>query len=121
MTKGEIIESVLKEVEGRLLEDDESYEEAAVRHLEATLGGEDPSTNIRTCDDFGHLNVECCDICHIFSLPFEMELKNLEGGGNAWICCALGRVLNPVEQARIEQSLVHKMVEHMLGEMSKAE
>jgi hypothetical protein len=31
-----------------------------------------------------------------------MALINIESGGNAWICCALDRALNPLKHARLE-------------------
>jgi|SRR5579872_1598007 hypothetical protein len=36
--------------------------------------------DIRTCDDFKHPNVECCETCHNFYPHYDMSLIDLPGG-----------------------------------------
>src|ERR1017187_7729332 len=95
MTKGEIIEGVLKEFTASSIEDDPEYEQLAIDHLDEVFREEDPYIDIRTCSDFSHLGIECCDTCYHFTPGFEMKLDDIESGGKAWICCAMSRALNP--------------------------
>ena len=96
MTKGEIIESVLKEMRAasthkkrRPSEEDEEEQDVII-HLENLLRGAQPDTDIRTCTDFSHLGVECCTTCHYFMFPYDMPLMNrLKSGEYAWVCCAI--------------------------------
>ena len=108
MLKREIIAQILKEsciehIEGDIASNewaDNGYSSEVV--LEAALESAADDSNIRTCYDFSDLNVACCDICHHFDPANEMALINIESGGNAWICCALDRALNPETHARPE-------------------
>lgn len=96
MTKGEIIESVLKEMRAasthkkrRPSEEDEE-EQNVVTHLEKLLQDAPIETDIRVCADFTHLNVECCTNCHYFMFPYDMApVIKLKSGEYAWICCAI--------------------------------
>ena len=96
MTKGEIIESILKELRSdasakrrRPREQDED-ERNVITYLENLLQDAQPDTDIRTCNDFIHLNVECCTTCHYFLFPYDMPLlTRLKSGEYAWICCAI--------------------------------
>jgi hypothetical protein len=77
MTKGEIIESVLKELRsGRTVKrkrpsEDDEEEEAVVTHLEKLMQDAPPETNILTCADLSDLNVECCTQCHYFMFFYD--------------------------------------------------
>jgi hypothetical protein len=42
--------------------------------------------DIKVCDDFRHLNVQCCRTCHEFYPHYDMSLIDLPGGGKAWVC-----------------------------------
>src|ERR1035437_9637237 len=99
MTKGEIIEGVLKELRsGRTVKrkrpsEDDEEEEAGVTHLEKLLQDAQPDTDILTCADFSDLNVECCTTCHYFMFPYDMcSVVKLRSGEYAWLCCALKSV-----------------------------
>ena len=99
MTKGEIIEGVLKELRsGRTVKrkrpsEDDEEEEAVVTHLEKLLQDAPPDTNILTCADLSDLNVECCTQCHHFMFPYDMcSVAKLKSDEYAWLCCALKRV-----------------------------
>ena len=83
-------------------------EEIALRTLEAKLRDIEPGRDIRTCSDFIHLQAECCEICHGLSPHYEMALLDMEGGGKAWICCALDRALNPQKHAQFASSAAYK-------------
>jgi hypothetical protein len=90
-------------------------EEIVIQTLEAKLWEVEPDREIRTCSDFGHLLTECCEICHTFSPHCEMSLLEVEGGGKAWICCAMDRVLNPQKHSRLASSAAYKTLAAILG------
>ena len=99
MTESEIEEDLLLELASRLLGDEDSnYMDRAMEHFHQIFQG-DSELNIRTCSDFKYLNVECCATCHGFAYPFNMDLVNVQGGGKAWVCCSLARVLDPARIA----------------------
>ena len=105
MTKSQIIEKVLKEFRNVSQEtgipegDDADYEKVIVAAIEKSLRGVEQDTEIRTCEDFLDLNVKCCECCHGIYQHFEVSLIEIESGGNAWVCCALDRSLNPMKHA----------------------
>jgi hypothetical protein len=121
MTTSEIIEGVLKDLRtqakksGTSFGDEVDYETEIISVLEASLKGVEKGTNIRTCEDFRHLNVRCCETCHTFDQHYEMSLIDIESGGDAWICCAMDRALNPRKRARLEQSPEYEQIRSMLG------
>jgi hypothetical protein len=88
VTKDEIIEKTLREIGPHLEEHEEPNseepegEEIVIAELQKRL----PETNIKTCKDFRHLNVPCCDTCHTFYPHYEMSLINLPDGAKAWVC-----------------------------------
>lgn len=90
-------------------------EEIVIQTLEAKLREIEPDREIRTCCDFGHLLIECCEICHTFSAHYEMSLLEVEGCGKAWICCAMDRALNPQKHLRLAQSAAYKTLAAILG------
>jgi hypothetical protein len=75
----------------------------------------DPDAEIRTCEDFGHLQVECCDTCHRSYPQYDMALIDLERGGNAWICCAMEGALNPGKHPMLAQLPEYVDLEILLG------
>jgi hypothetical protein len=75
-----------------------------VASLQASLKKVFPHEPVRTCEDFSHFRVECCETCHHFDPQFEMAIVDIETGGLAWICCALDRALNPAKTAERENS-----------------
>jgi hypothetical protein len=121
MKKAEIIAQILEDIrsistgEKTDFSDEPDYEEIVIGALEASLKEIEGGKNIRTCSDFGHLNVHCCETCHFFYPHYEMSLVDLEDGGNAWICCAMDRVLNPQRRSRLESSAEYKMLEMIFG------
>ena len=97
------------------LASDPDEEEIVIQTLEAKLREIEPDRDIRTCSDFGHLLTECCEICHTFSPHYEMSLLDVEGGGKAWICCAMDRALNPQKHSRLRSSAAYKTLAAILG------
>jgi hypothetical protein len=100
MTKGEIIESVLKDlrsdasVKRRRPREVDEEEQDVITHLEWLLRYAQPDSDIRTCTDFVHLNVECCTTCYYFMFPYDMPLiTKLKNGEYAWICCAMSSAI----------------------------
>lgn len=93
---------------------DSEEEEIAIQTLEAKLGEIEPDLDIRTCGDFSHLGTECCEICHTFSPHYEMSLLGVEGGGKAWICCAMDRALNPQKHSQLASSVAYKTLATIL-------
>jgi hypothetical protein len=88
VTKNEIIEHTLKEIGPRLnlhgipYSEEPDYQEIVIAELQKTL----PETDIKTCDDFRHQNVTCCNTCHTFYPHYEMSLIDLPDGAEAWVC-----------------------------------
>ena len=88
MTRNEIIEKTLKEIPSRLAQDEAPYgddpdwEEIVIAALQERL----PETDIKTCEDFRHLRVTCCEICHQLYQHYEMILIDVPGGAKDWVC-----------------------------------
>jgi hypothetical protein len=86
MTKQEIIKLTLQQVEYRRYSTPEGIEandEMVIAELNKRL----PEVEIKTCEDFKYLNVECCDTCHTLYPHYEMHLESLPDTSMAWICC----------------------------------
>lgn len=103
MQKSEIIEKTLRETNT-----------ADQTSVVARLNERIPEGDSKTCEDFKHLNVECCPTCHQFMPENEMDVVELPEGGTAWICCAVRRAAfpepeKPEEAARekLQQQLWH--------------
>ena len=73
----------------------------------------------KTCEDFRHLDVECCDSCHAYEM-YDMDVVPLPEGGYAWICCALDRAIRPEWHAerdkRLAKTAAGKLVKRMFEE-----
>jgi hypothetical protein len=88
MTRQEIIELTLQQVEYRRCSTPEGIEandEIVIPELDRRL----PEGDIKTCEDFKYLNVECCDTCHTFYPHYDMYLVTLPDCSRAWICCTV--------------------------------
>ena len=117
MTKGEIIENVLKEMraasshERRRPREEDEEEQDVINHLEKLLRDAEPGADILTCGDFIDLHVECCDTCHNFIFPYDMcSVVKLMSGEYAWLCCALKSVARgkiSEKSSPIEQTVKH--------------
>jgi hypothetical protein len=53
-----------------------------------------PDVEMLTCEDFAHLGVKCCAVCHN-EYPDELGLVKLKSDQLAWLCCFLERALDP--------------------------
>jgi hypothetical protein len=108
MTKGGIIEDVLREMRGarprkrRRPAEEDKEEQDVIMHLEKLLRDAQPETEILTCADFIELNVECCTQCHWFMFPYDMcSVVKLKSGEYAWLCCVLGSAVKSASGAEI--------------------
>jgi hypothetical protein len=98
VTKSQIIERTLRAMKLIPLENEppssEEHEEAifitSVLHDRLPEG-----VDIKTCEDFRHLNVECCDTCHNFYPHYEMKVIKLPDGSPAWVCDAMEWAIYP--------------------------
>ena len=98
MTKQEIITLTLQQIEYRQNPPPEEiadcvgiegYDDFVIAELNEQL----PEGEIKTCEDFKHLNVECCETCHRYYPHFDVKLVTLPDGSTAWICCRLRTAL----------------------------
>ncbi len=80
MTKAEIIAQTLRVMK---LNDEPDYHTIVVAELQRKLP---EGVEIKTCEDFPHLDVECCDTCHNFYPHYEMRVIQLPDGSPAWVC-----------------------------------
>lgn len=85
MTKDEIIALTLQQ-----MGPDPGYEHVVIGELQKKL----PEREIKTCADFRHLKIECCDSCHTAYPHYDMYLIALADGSLAWVCCPLQRLLS---------------------------
>jgi hypothetical protein len=125
MTKSQIIERVLmkfrnvSEETGIPESVDSEYEKVIVAALEKSLWGVGQDTEIRTCEDFGYLGVQCCECCHDIHQHYEISLIDIEGGGKAWVCCAIDRALKPAKHANLPQIPENATFGEVLGQFVK--
>jgi hypothetical protein len=104
MKKAEIISRVMKAA--RDSDDGQAawtgpantYAEYVSADLERRLLNLAPDVDLFTCEDFTHLGVKCCRVCHN-EYPDEQNLVELESGGIAWLCCSMERALDPSQSA----------------------
>ena len=104
MTKADIIAKTLKECTCPLdigeppTGDEPDYEEIVIAELNRRL----PDTDIKTCEDFRHLNVECCEICHECFPQYQMNLIDLTDGTKAWVCDPISWAIYSEERKELE-------------------
>ena len=58
---------------------------------------------IKVCDDFLHLNVQCCRTCHEFYPHYDMSLIDLPDGGKAWVCDSIKWALYPEKYRELQE------------------
>lgn len=124
VTKNEIIEKTLKEIGPRLKEHEVPYSEAPTCEEEeiviAELQKRLPDTDIKTCADFRHLNVTCCDTCHTFYPHYEMSLIDLPDGAKAWVCDPVKWAIYPEQYQELQEwkqnSREGKLLRRIFGE-----
>jgi hypothetical protein len=59
--------------------------------------------DIKVCEDFKHLNVECCKTCHEFYPHYDMSLIDLPGGVKAWVCDSVKWALYPEKYRELQE------------------
>jgi hypothetical protein len=74
-------------------------EEIVIAELQKRL----PDTDIKTCEDFRHLNVVCCDTCHTFYPHYEMSLIDLPDGTKAWVCDPVKWAIYPEQYQKLQE------------------
>ena len=89
MTKAEIIAQTLESMN---LNDEPEYQTIVIAELYRKLPD---GVEIKTCEDFRHLNVKCCDTCHNFYPHYEMKVIELPDGSPAWVCDAVEWAIYP--------------------------
>jgi hypothetical protein len=114
VTKSDIIEKTLREIVPRIEEREELY--SVMAELQERL----PETDIRTCEDFRHLNVTCCDTCHTFYPHYEMSLIDLPDGAKAWVCDPVKWAIYPEQYQELQEwkrnSPEGKLLRQIFGE-----
>jgi hypothetical protein len=109
MKKADIIEAALKDLQSQKEKltaeavEVPAYKQQVTAELEKKLADVQPDLDVPTCKDFVHLGVKCCPVCHIEYPEWELALLEIESGGQAWMCCALDRALNPSKHVAMEQ------------------
>ena len=89
MTRAELIEHILKKIGPFPLEndppynDEPDYEEDVLAALQVRLP---EGVDIKTCGEFRHLGVECCELCHGDYAYYDMSVIELPDGTMAWVC-----------------------------------
>lgn len=58
---------------------------------------------IKTCEGFKHLGVECCDTCHNFYPHYEMSVIDLPDGGKAWVCDTVKWAIYPEKNRELQE------------------
>jgi len=104
MTKADIIAKTLKECRcpvdiGEPPASDETDCEEVVAELNRRL----PDTDIKTCEDFRHLNVECCELCHECYPHYSMGLIDLPDGAKAWVCHPMKWAICPEQYQELRE------------------
>lgn len=121
MTKDEIIDGIVAapragaNQEAKQPLDDLDYEVIIRDALTSKLTPLRPEQLVRMCADFGHMGIECCESCHIYCPHYELALPNVECGGQARICCAVNRVLNPHGHQKLRESADDREIESWLS------
>jgi hypothetical protein len=97
VTKAEIIAETLRAAK---LDDEPDYQTIVIAELQRKLP---EGVEIKTCEDFKHLNVECCDTCHNFYPHYEMRLIELPDGSPAWVCDTVRWAIYPEEYRKLQE------------------
>jgi|ERR1700722_11348110 len=122
MTKAEIIAKTLRAMNLNPPEneppfsDEQDEEEFITSVLQDVL----PDGDIKTCEDFKHLGVECCETCHGHYAHYEMSVIDLPSGGKAWVCDTVKWAIYPEKyrelQERSRKSPEGKLLREIFGE-----
>jgi inorganic pyrophosphatase len=97
MTKAEIIANTLGLMN---LNDEPDYQTIVIAELQRKLP---EGVEIKTCEDFPHLNVKCCDTCHNSYPHYEMKLIQLPDGCPARVCDTVRWAIHPEEYRKPQE------------------
>jgi hypothetical protein len=97
VTKAEIIVQTLRLMN---LNDEADYQPIVIAELQRKLP---EGVEIKTCEDFKHLNVACCDTCHNFYPHYEMKIIHLPDGSPAWVCDTVRWAIYPEEYRKLQE------------------
>jgi hypothetical protein len=97
MTKAEIIAETLGSMN---LSDEPDYKTIVIAELQRKLP---EGVEIKTCKDFKHLNVVCCDTCHNFYPHYEMKVIKLPDRSPAWVCDTVRWAIYPEEYQKLQE------------------
>lgn len=88
LNKNNVINKTLRETGSRIAKYECRYDESLDEDegMIAELNSRLPDTDLKTCSDFAHLSVNCCETCHKVYPEYEMSLIGLPNGGTAWVC-----------------------------------
>jgi inorganic pyrophosphatase len=97
MTKAEIVAQTLTSMN---LNDEPDYQTIVIAEPRRKLP---EGAEIKTCEDFPHLKVNCCDTCHNFYPHYEMQVIQLPDGSPAWICDTVRWAIYPEEYRKLQE------------------
>lgn len=106
MNKAQIIARTMKDMAPIGLQteppfsDEQDEEEFIISVLQDVLPD---GMDIKVCEDFKHLNVQCCETCHEFYPHYDMSLIDLPDGGKAWVCDTVKRALYPEKYQALQE------------------
>ncbi|SRR6266571_2172736 len=114
MTKAQIISKTLREIKPA---PEPADSEIFVAELQRRLPD---GTDIKTCEDFRHLNVECCETCHNFYPHYDMKVIELPNGSPAWVCDTVEWAIYPERYQALQEwsrnSPEGKLLREIFGE-----
>jgi hypothetical protein len=119
MNKAEIISETLKDMLKTQPPSGEELDEEGfiISVLQDVLPD---NVDIRICDYFKDLGVECCETCHNFYPHYDMSLIELLGGGKAWVCDTVKWALYPEKYQDFQEwsrnSSEGKLLREIFGE-----
>ena len=96
MTKAEIVDKTLESIRQVPIQNltpfdsEAGFDELVIADLQDRLPH---NVDIKTCEDFQYLGVECCLVCHGPYTHYEMFLIGQSDGSVAWACYTVKRAI----------------------------
>jgi hypothetical protein len=130
MKKAEIISQILKamgllepETDPLFRGQEGEEEDEEAEYILSVLHDKLPEGNIKTCEDFRYLNVECCETCHGQYAHYEMQTIKLPDGSPAWVCGPVKWAIYPEECRKLQEwsrnSAEGKLLREIFGEKNE--
>jgi hypothetical protein len=121
-TKAEIIKRTLMAMSHRQGEssgasesgEPHEYDQVVIAELNRKL----PGGEIKTCENFAHFGVSCCETCHEFYPHYDMYVEALPDGSHAWICDSVRSLLGIEEPSSETQDIV-EVLDALMGRHEK--